>query len=147
MPTRLRKHQKLHGHRQHGYGRVGRHRKHPSGRGKAGGEHHKRIMFNKYHPGHFGKLGMKNYHRQIFDKQCINVNRLWALIPEEQREQFLKAKDPARAPVLDVTQYGYFSVLGRGHMPECPIIVKARSFSADAEKKIKEAKGTCVLVM
>ena len=30
-----------------GYGRVGRHRKHPSGRGNAGGMHHHRILMDK----------------------------------------------------------------------------------------------------
>lgn len=136
----------MHGRRQHGCGRIGRHRKHPSGKGKAGGEHHKRIQFNKYYPGHFGKLGMRNYHRVEFERPCINVNKLWTIIPEEQREKFLAAKDAANAPVIDVTKYGYFGVIGRGDIPECPIIVKARSFSEKAEEKIKNAKGVCVLV-
>ena len=30
-----------------GHGRVGKHRKHPGGRGYAGGMHHERINFNK----------------------------------------------------------------------------------------------------
>jgi len=30
-----------------GYGRVGRHRKHPSGRGNAGGMHHLRTLYYK----------------------------------------------------------------------------------------------------
>ena len=30
-----------------GHGRIGKHRKHPAGRGKAGGMHHHRILFNK----------------------------------------------------------------------------------------------------
>jgi ribosomal protein L15 len=36
---------------------VGKHRKHPGGRGNAGGQHHHRINFDKYHPGYFGKVG------------------------------------------------------------------------------------------
>ena len=39
-----------------GHGRVGKHRKHPSGRGNAGGQHHHRINMDKYHPGYFGKV-------------------------------------------------------------------------------------------
>lgn len=31
----------------------GKHRKHPGGRGLAGGQHHHRINFDKYHPGEF----------------------------------------------------------------------------------------------
>jgi large subunit ribosomal protein L27Ae len=40
------------------YGTVisGKHRKHPGGRGNAGGMHHHRINFDKYHPGYFGKV-------------------------------------------------------------------------------------------
>ena len=44
------------GHVSAGHGRVGKHRKHPSGRGNAGGQHHHRIMMDKYHPGYFGKV-------------------------------------------------------------------------------------------
>ncbi len=35
---------------------AGKHRKHPGGRGNAGGQHHHRINFDKYHPGYFGKV-------------------------------------------------------------------------------------------
>jgi len=36
---------KLRGHVSHGHGRIGKHRKHPAGRGCAGGKHHLRINF------------------------------------------------------------------------------------------------------
>src|ERR1700722_3528916 len=35
------------GHVSHGHGRVGKHRKHPGGRGLAGGQHHHRTNFDK----------------------------------------------------------------------------------------------------
>jgi hypothetical protein len=47
---------KKRGHVSAGHGRIGKHRKHPSGRGNAGGQHHNRIMMDKYHPGYFGKV-------------------------------------------------------------------------------------------
>ncbi len=37
----------MRGGTQVGYGRVGKHRKHPGGRGNAEGQHHHRIMFDK----------------------------------------------------------------------------------------------------
>jgi large subunit ribosomal protein L27Ae len=40
---------------------------------------------------------------------------------------------------------GYFKVLGKGSLPSIPIIVKARYFSKDAEKKIKAAGGAVLL--
>jgi len=54
-------------------------------------------------------------------------------------------ENEGKAPVLDLTKKGYFKVLGKGVLPSKPLIVKARFFSARAEKKIKEAGGACVL--
>jgi hypothetical protein len=51
----LKHNRKKRGHVSAGHGRVGKHRKHPGGRGNAGGQHHHRIMMDKYHPGYFGK--------------------------------------------------------------------------------------------
>ncbi len=59
MTSRLKKTRKLRGHVSHGHGRIGKHRKHQSGRGYCGGEHHGRIMMFKYHPGYFGKKGIR----------------------------------------------------------------------------------------
>jgi large subunit ribosomal protein L27Ae len=56
MVARLRKTRKLRGHICFGGGRVGKHRKHPGGRGNAGGMHHERTNMEKYHPGYFGKV-------------------------------------------------------------------------------------------
>merc|ERR1719400_2764044 len=57
MSKNKKKTRKLRGHVSHGHGRIGKHRKHPGGRGNAGGQHHHRINFDKYHPGYFGKVG------------------------------------------------------------------------------------------
>ena len=60
MSTNKKKTRKLRGHVSHGHGRIGKHRKHPGGRGNAGGQHHHRINFDKYHPGYFGKVRFQN---------------------------------------------------------------------------------------
>ena len=54
--SQLHKNRKKRGHVSAGHGRIGKHRKHPGGRGNAGGQHHHRIMWDKYHPGYFGKV-------------------------------------------------------------------------------------------
>jgi len=36
-------------------------------------------------------------------------------------------------------------VLGKGELPDQPLVVKAKFFSTDAEKKIKAVGGACVL--
>lgn len=126
----------------------GKHRKHPGGRGNAGGQHHHRINFDKYHPGYFGKVGMRNYHvrKNSLSNFCptINVENLWSLVGEKTRKELSEDKRK-RAPVLDVVKHGFFKVLGKGSLPSQPIIVKARLFSKEAEEKIKKVGGACIL--
>eukprot|EP01110_Echinostelium_bisporum_P003542 TRINITY_DN18634_c0_g1_i1.p1 TRINITY_DN18634_c0_g1~~TRINITY_DN18634_c0_g1_i1.p1 ORF type:complete len:148 (-),score=52.91 TRINITY_DN18634_c0_g1_i1:39-482(-) len=145
MALRNKTHKKR-GHITVGYGRVGKHRKHAGGRGNAGGQHHHRTWFDRYHPGYFGKVGDRKFHLLRHKAYCpsININKVWSLIPEETRKQFETKKD-GTAPVIDVTQSGYFKVLGTGHLPKIPVVVKAKFFSARAEKKIKEIGGACIL--
>ncbi|XP_077268055.1 ribosomal protein L27A [Temnothorax americanus] len=145
MSTHKKKTRKLRGHVSHGHGRVGKHRKHPGGRGNAGGMHHHRINFDKYHPGYFGKLGMRNYHLRRNTKWCptINLDKLWTLVSEQTR---LKYKDvEGKAPVIDLVKAGYYKLLGKGRLPKQPVIVKAKFFSKQAEDKIKAVGGACVL--
>merc|ERR1712130_177888 len=130
MTSRYRKNRKKRGHVSAGHGRVGKHRKHPGGRGNAGGQHHHRINFDKYHPDYFGKVGMRYYHKTQNKFFCptVNIDRLWTLVSEQQRVNALKDKSD-KVPVIDVTKAGYFKVLGKGRLPETPVIVKAK-FSA-----------------
>jgi large subunit ribosomal protein L27Ae len=113
----------------------------------AGGQHHHRTNIDKYHPGYFGKVGMRYFHKMQngFWKPTINLDKLWSLIPVDKREEYL-AKKGDKAPVLNLLDYGYAKVLGKGRLPDVPIIVRARYVSAEAEKKIKEAGGVVQLV-
>ena len=142
----LHKNRKKRGHVSAGHGRVGKHRKHPGGRGNAGGQHHHRINFDKYHPGYFGKVGMRYYHKTKNQFHCptVNVDTLWTLLSEQHRDKVLH-KPTEKVPVIDVSRKGYFKVLGKGRLPQQPVIVKAKYFSRRAEEKIKAAGGACVL--
>eukprot|EP01041_Mallomonas_annulata_P012478 gene12478-26250_t len=146
MPTRLHANRKKRGHIFAGHGRVGKHRCHPGGRGNAGGQHHHRILMDKFHPGYFGKVGMRRWHLKRNINFCpgVNIDRLWSMMPEGVYEKS-KAMSGDQAPLLDVTKLGYFKVLGKGRLPEIPIVVKAKYFSKEAEKKIKAAGGACLL--
>ncbi|PKI84723.1 RNA helicase [Malassezia vespertilionis] len=146
MPTHLSKTRKLRGNVSHGHGRIGKHRKHPGGRGLAGGFHHLRTNFDKYHPGYFGKVGMRHYHLMRNPTHCpiINVDKLWALVPFETRRGL--TADATEVPVIDTLAAGYGKVLAKGRLPDLPCIVKARWVSASAEKKIKAAGGVVKLV-
>lgn len=102
--TRNKKTRKLRGHVSHGKGRIGKHRKHPGGRGNAGGQHHHRINYDKYHPGYFGKVGMRYFHKTLNKFFCpsVNVEKLWSLVSEKTRENYKDNKD--KAPVIDVVR-------------------------------------------
>ena len=127
-----------------GYGRVGKHRKHPGGRGNAGGQHHHRIMMDKYHPGYFGKVGMRvfHYNANMHFRPTINLDRIWTLVPRSVYEEAQKKKE---ALMIDVTKFGYHKVLGKGLLPKIPIVIKAKFFSSKAEQRIKAIGGACVL--
>ncbi|KAJ3190555.1 60S ribosomal protein L27A [Irineochytrium annulatum] len=141
-PTRLHKNRKSRGHVSCGHGRVGKHRKHPGGRGLAGGQHHHRINMDKYHPGYFGKVGMRQFHvtkNQYFCK-TINLDRIWTLVPVKDRKA--AEKNPSGAvPVVDLTRSGTTKLLGKGKLPKIPFIVKTRLISRKAELKIVAAGG------
>jgi len=146
MPSRFSKTRKHRGHVSAGHGRVGKHRKHPGGRGLAGGQHHHRTNFDKYHPGYFGKVGMRRFHltRNSSWRPTINVDKLWSLVPAEERAGI--SEDSEVVPIIDTLHAGYGKVLGNGFLPKLPCIVKARFVSARAEAKIKEAGGVVKLI-
>ncbi|SAM82591.1 probable RPL28-60S large subunit ribosomal protein L27a.e [Ustilago bromivora] len=146
MPTHLSKTRKHRGHVSAGNGRVGKHRKHPGGRGLAGGQHHHRTNMDKYHPGYFGKVGMRHFHltRNSSYRPVVNLEKLWTLVPAEQRKGLTASS--TEVPVIDTLAAGYGKVLGKGRLPALPCIVKARWVSSLAEKKIKEAGGVVKLV-
>ena len=149
--TRLSKNRKKRGHVSAGHGRVGKHRKHPGGRGNAGGQHHHRILFDKFHPGYFGKVGMRHFHMLKNRSYCpiVNLDMLWTLLPEGTLETCTASKeagtDEGKGPVIDVTNKGFFKVCGKGRLPAIPIVVKAKFFTKMAERKIKAAGGACLL--
>jgi large subunit ribosomal protein L27Ae len=136
MPTHLSKTRKHRGHVSAGHGRVGKHRKHPGGRGLAGGQHHHRCVFiythsypysnmhvlyvclrtnfDKFHPGYFGKVGMRRFHltRNLQWRPIINVDKLWTLVPAEEKKGL--TEDSEVVPVIDILRHGYAKVLGNG---------------------------------
>merc|ERR1712137_985255 len=144
MTTHLKKTRKKRGHVSAGHGRIGKHRKHPGGRGNAGGQHHHRTLMDKYHPGYFGKVGMRHFHLLKNRTFCpaINIDKLFNVAGEGVYEA---AKNGAgKAPVIDLVSKGYFKLLGNGQI-SVPVIVKARFVSKLAEQKIKAAGGAVVL--
>ena len=87
---------------------------------------------------------MRYFHKNKAHFFCpvINVEKLWTLVSEEARTKCPKGK----AVVIDCVRNGIFKVLGKGELPDQPLLVKAKFFSKDAEKKIKAVGGACQLV-
>ena len=73
-----------------------------------------RTNFDKYHPGYFGKVGMRHFHltRNQDWRPIINVDKLWSLVPEEQKKGLTESSDIV--PVIDTLRFGYGKVLGNG---------------------------------
>jgi len=96
--------------------------------------------------GYFGKVGMRHYHltRNSTHRPVINLDKLWTLVPAETRKGLTSSS--TEVPVIDTLAAGYGKVLGKGRLPQLPVIVKARWVSELAEKKIKEAGGVVKLV-
>jgi large subunit ribosomal protein L27Ae len=69
-----------------------------------------------------------------------------SLVPAETRHAYLADKKSDIAPVLDLLPLGYSKVLGKGRIPEIPIVVRSRWFSKLAGKKIKKGGVVVELV-
>lgn len=98
-------------------------------------------------PSHLSQVGMRYFHLNKNKYFCptINLDKLWTLVGgADAREE--AAKKSGQAAVIDVTKHGVFKVLGKGALPDQPVVVKAKFFSKLAEKKIKDVGGACVLV-
>ena len=72
--------------------------------------------------------------------------QLWSLVPVETRDAYVSGQKKDTVPVLDLLPLGYSKVLGKGRLPEIPLVVRARWVSKLAEQKIKEAGGVVELV-
>ena len=87
---------------------------------------------------------MRYFHKskQKFFCPTINVEKLWTLVSPQTRTSAPKGK----APVIDCVRAGIYKVLGAGELPNQPVVVKAKFFSKEAQKKIQAVGGACVLV-
>jgi ribosomal protein L15 len=48
--------------------------------------------------------------------------------------------------VFDLLSFGYAKLLGKGRLPNVPMVVRARYVSKEAERKVTEAGGVIELV-
>lgn len=141
MIRKSKKITKMRGSRTCGYGEAKKHRGagHRGGRGKAGGHKHKWLRTVKFMPNYFGKYGFKRHPTLIKSLKTVNVGEI--------EEFVLKNKDLFEVEdgkiVVDVTEFGYEKVLGKGKVSTA-MILKAVEFSEGAKEKINAAGGEVV---
>ena len=135
-PKKVRKRR---GYRQHGYGRIGQHRKggQRGGKGKTGGKKHDWTYVTAHDPTRFGKHGFHRHSKLRQDHTTINVGEIARNLP-----QFMEGKQPAKGtPItIDLTAHGYEKVLGAGRI-SVPLTITAPLFTHRAAEKIKAAGG------
>jgi ribosomal protein L15 len=83
---------------------------------------------------------------RIPERDANTPSQLWSLVPAEKRDEYLSSSKKDVVPVIDLLPLGYSKVLGKGRLPEIPLVVRARWFSKEAERKITEAGGVVELV-
>merc|ERR1711915_49323 len=142
---RAKHNRKLRGKVSAGYGRIGKHRKHSGGQGKAGLWDHKRTSQTKYHPGLYGKLGIRRYndHSGHHYSNAINLEQLAKFVPENVRSQTIAEGAPV--PKINLTNAGYTKVLSQGSVGlKMPLIVICESFSKSAQRQIEKMGGVAL---
>ncbi|XP_067625303.1 large ribosomal subunit protein uL15-like [Eurosta solidaginis] len=143
---RRKKTRNLYGYVSYGHRCIGKYCKHSGGRGYTGGLHHNRITFDKCHSGYYGKAGVGSLNLRRQHKFCptINLDKSWSQVCADKFEE-LEQKKSKIASVIELVQFGFYKLLGRGHLPKQNVIVKAKYFSKKAEDKIKAAGRFCLL--
>jgi large subunit ribosomal protein L27Ae len=104
-------------------------------------------MMDKYHPGYFGKVGMRHFNLRKNAYHCpsVNLDKLWALVGGPDSDAVKKASGGG-APVIDLTHYNIFKLLGKGQLPDKPVVVRAKFVSKRAEEKVRAVGGSVELI-
>ncbi|MCK4550404.1 MAG: uL15 family ribosomal protein [Candidatus Aenigmarchaeota archaeon] len=146
--NRTKKVRKLRGSRTYGWGSPKKHRGAGSrggvgnaGRGKKGQQAMSQVNNEKG-----SGIGSKGFTLPAIVKKINNPINLSEL--EKNIEKYVKNKKAVKekdAVVIDVSALGFNKVLGAGAI-KTKMILKAKSFSKIAEKKIKGAKGEAQII-
>lgn len=141
---KIEKHRKFRGHRTyHGAHRKWRGGGSRGGRGKAGGHKHKWSYVVKYDETRFGKHGFKRPQAVAVKSRTINLNQI-----ERMMDYFVEkkiAEKEGNAIKIDIEKAGYEKVLGGGKITR-QMIVQAKYFSKQAEKKLEESGGKAIKI-
>lgn len=142
--SKTKKRRKFRGHRTyHGAHRKWRGGGSRGGRGLAGGHKHKWSFVVKYDKTRFGKHGFKRHAGAERAVRSINLEKIQSMMDYFVEKKF--AEKEGSAMKVDLQKAGYDKVLGSGKLTK-PLIVQAKTFSKQAEKKLEEAGGKAVKI-
>ncbi len=134
MKRKRRKVVKMRGSKTHGYGSKKKHRGSGSrgGRGGAGKFDQKKIFVMKYQPWRLEKKRFKSLRQKGKrpEIKAINLRDIEKLSDKDE---------------INLAEFGYDKVLASGNIKR-PLIIKAKSFSEFAIKKIEKTGGKAVKV-
>ena len=82
---------------------------------------------------------MRRFHdtKQKYYCPSVNIDKIIA---------YTKKSDFNIDNTIDITRWGFFKLLGKGIIPQQPLVVKAKFFSKKAQAKINKAGGKCILI-
>lgn len=139
--SKKKKHRRFRGVRTyHGAHRNWRGGGNRGGRGRAGGHKHKWSYVVKYDKDRYGKRG---FAKPESSARAINLQQIESKMDYFVAKKF--AEKEGSSMKIDLQKAGYQKVLGEGKV-KTPMIVQAKFFSKQAEKKLEEAGGKAVKV-
>lgn len=140
MAKKMRRTHKMRGSREMGRGRKkGRGSGLRGGKGNAGSFGHKYVHFLKeYGPRYFGKHGFTR-HAQIKDVRAVNVGDLERLLPDLEKEGFVRHE--GQTAVVDLAAAGYDKLLGGGTVRRA-FKVRVASATESAGEKLGASGGS-----
>ncbi|NHI93132.1 MAG: 50S ribosomal protein L15 [Candidatus Lokiarchaeota archaeon] len=125
---------KFRGSREHGYGKIGQHRKagQRGGKGKyTGGQKHLWSYIVKYEPDYYGKKGFQRPPFYMHKMKIVNVEDLETIAIKNNSND------------LNLIEFGFEKVLGKGTITKA-LKITAKAFSKSAIQKIENAGGQCI---
>lgn len=136
-----RKSHKKYGEKYRGYGQVGRHRRHPGGRGLAGVKDHTKMMLMKqgYQLGKYGftRHGVKPSYNMI------NIGEIYEAALGGKIQCFIEGE----RLVIDLSNQRNLKILGRGRVerPIKLIIHESSIISEKAKAKVESLGGEVIV--
>jgi len=136
-----RKARKMYGRKYRGYGQVGRHRRHPGGKGNVGvKDHHKIMLLKKGYEFGTGRGFTPHGPRIMWEE--INIGEIY--------EGIISGKIPHKSEkgiiVVDLSDKRYIKILGRGRIEKAIrlILHKSSTITEKAKEKIEAVNGEIV---